>query len=79
MDDLLKTALENEYKEAKMIVDSKLNEGDKCCFYKMYTIGKVLMEFLADQAKHNNKTAEKVNEYLETMADYYNKQEGKEC
>lgn len=40
MEDILQQALNNELTEAKIIVDQKLKENDKTCFYKCIQSGR---------------------------------------
>lgn len=77
MEDLIKQALQNEYDEAKCIVNHKLDEGDKNCFYKMYTIGKILMKYLEQKIQEGDKFAQKINDHLKVMADYYDNKDEK--
>ena len=71
MEDILQQALNNELTEAKIIVDQKIEENDKICFYKMYTIGKILMKYLEQRMNEGDKFAKNVNEHLQKMANYY--------
>jgi len=77
MEDLIKQSLDNEYKEAQVIVDQKIAEEDKTCFYKMYTIGKILMKYLEQRINEGDEFAQKINDRLEYMADYYDNKDKK--
>lgn len=77
MEDLIKQALDNEYTEAQVIVNQKMEEDDKTCFYKMYTIGKILMNFLEQRIQEGDEFAQKINDHLKVMVDYYDNKDEK--
>ena len=65
--------LGNELKEAKVVVDTAIEHNDRKTLYKLYTVAKVLHEYLLYHTDENEEMGLQVENTLKTYTEYVNK------
>lgn len=69
-EEMINKALANELEEAKVIVDTAIENSDIAVLYKSYSISKILYKYLEEHLKAEEPLAQSVNKWLKALAVY---------